>query len=229
MGAHEEALGVLVAAEEKLRAILVQAAADGDYDHLPQIAEWAKLLTTIVGTRTAAETAPPPPVPPAPPEVVRQGSSSNGVHEHADGEELGVRVAGARKGRTARNKKQRRSKPAKGGYPQFVRDGEWLVKIGWSKSEGRPYEHKAPHGVLNTLVKTLVSAGADGKRFTVEPLLPLTDASGAEIPDYQAYLTLAWLRSIGLVVQHGRQGYSLPNDCDLERQSEQGWTSLTAR
>ena len=53
--------------------------------------------------------------------------------------------------------------------------------------------------------------------------------SGSDIPDYQTYLTLAWLRSIDLITQHGRQGYSLPGDSKLERESERLWGQLTAR
>ena len=43
MGALDEASAVLRAAEQNLRIILVKAAEGGDYDHLLQIAEWAKL------------------------------------------------------------------------------------------------------------------------------------------------------------------------------------------
>jgi hypothetical protein len=231
MGAHEQALGVMMAAEEKLRAILVQAAAAGDYDHLPQIAEWAKLLTKLLGGRTPAELAPEPlPAPlPEPPKEEQLVPSGNGVHQTVDTEPIAVQTRSPRKVKASRSKKPKRAKAAKGGYPHFVRDGESLVKIGWSKSEGRPYEHKAPHGVLRALVQALVRDGADGKRFTVEPLLPLTDAAGLDIPDYQAYLALAWLRSIGLVLQHGRQGYSLPENSNLERDSVRQWNALTTR
>jgi hypothetical protein len=115
-------------------------------------------------------------------------------------------------------------------YPKFVREGDSLVKIGWSKREGKPYEHRAPRGVLRALVQALARVGSGGERFTVEGILPLKDAAdNSDIPDYQAYLTLAWLRSTGLITQHGRQGYSLPNAEELERQSEQLWGNLTAR
>ncbi len=51
----------------------------------------------------------------------------------------------------------------------------------------------------------------------MEENLPLKDpADGTEIPTYQVYLCLAWLRQAKLVEQHGRQGYSLPSSAHLE-------------
>jgi hypothetical protein len=224
MGAHEKAFGVLVAAEEKLRAILVQAAAEGDYDHLAQIAGWAKLLNTVVLGEPEAERGPV-----QSPEA-RHAPSGNGVHTRADGESIAGRCSGTHKAQAGRGREPRKGQAAKQGYPQFVRDGESLVKIGWSKSERKPYEHKAPRGVLQALLQAVIRAGSGGKRFTVEALLPLLDtAAGTEIPGYQTYLTLAWLRSVGLVVQHGRQGYSLPEDTDLERESARRWNGLVTR
>ena len=38
---------------------------------------------------------------------------------------------------------------------------------------------------------------------------------GTEIPTYQAYLCLAWLRGAALIEQHGRQGYSVPAAAQL--------------
>jgi len=134
------------------------------------------------------------------------------------------------KAKTGRPKKPHRSRTAQSEYPKFVREGDSLVKIGWSRRDRKPYEHKAQRSVLRSLVQALVRVGSGGERFTVEALLPLKDTSaGSEIPDYQMYLTLAWLRSIGLIVQHGRQGYSLPEEMDLSRESELHWGKLTAR
>ena len=51
----------------------------------------------------------------------------------------------------------------------------------------------------------------------MEENLPLKDpADGTEIPTYQVYLCLAWLRQAKLVEQHGRQGYSLPDSAHLD-------------
>lgn len=115
-----------------------------------------------------------------------------------------------------------------GQYPKFLREGENLVKIGWSKSQRSDYEHKSPKRVLGVLCESLRSA--DGKRIMMDKVLPLKDpVSGSHFPDYQSYLCLAWLRSAGLVVQHGRQGYSLPKGIELEKSVEALWADLPTR
>jgi hypothetical protein len=224
MSVRDEAFGVLEEAEEKLRRILAQAVAIGDYDDLPQIAEWAKLLTTIVGNRAARE-VPPVACPTVPPTV----SENGGAHGQSDGVSIATPVRTLRPAKIGGGKNQRKGSRAKSGYPHFVREGESLVKIGWSKSEAKPYEHKAPRGVLRALLQALARVGSDGKRFTVEPLLPLKDPGGSDIPDYQVYLTLAWLRSVGLIVQHGRQGYSIREGINLEREANRAWSDLASR
>lgn len=115
-----------------------------------------------------------------------------------------------------------------GQYPRFVRDGDSLVKIGWSKSERAEYEHKSPKRLLAVLCGSLT--GANGKRIAMDKVLPLKDPiNESTFPDYQSYVCLAWLKSAGLVIQHGRQGYSLPKGTDLEKSVETHWTNLPTR
>lgn len=221
---------MLRTAEQQLRAILVQAAEAGNYDHLPRVAEWAKVLNAMVAGQTIADS--PPAALPTRTETVEDDDDDPPARDSSIQERQAAPRAVApviRRAKGGRRKKTRRSGVAASGYPKFVREGESLVKIGWSKSEKKPYEHKAPRTVLRALVKELGRIGAGGERFTVEGIFPLKDASKSDIPDYQAYLTLAWLRSVELITQHGRQGYSLPNAGDLERQSEQKWNELTTR
>ena len=224
MDALEEASGVLRGAEQELRAILVQAAECGEYDHLPQIAEWAKLLSVALGNAPAID-----PVPPRS-HLVLPAPADNGVHDQSAEVRTKAEPAGPRKVKGGRRKKAKKASTRKSGYPQFVREGDSLVKIAWSKSESRPYEHKAPKGVLRALSRALAQAGEGGERFTMEELLPLKNIEDrSDIPAYQAYLVLAWLRSVSLIIQHGRQGYSLPKGVDVERESDSRWNELPVR
>jgi hypothetical protein len=50
--------------------------------------------------------------------------------------------------------------------------------------------------------------------------------SGAEVPSYQAYLVLAWLRKENMITQHGRQGYSLPSAVNLAASVKEQWERL---
>jgi hypothetical protein len=120
--------------------------------------------------------------------------------------------------------------PKSGTYPQFVREGDNLVKIGWSKADKSEYQHKSPKAALDALVGSLEKIGAGGKRFAMESVIPLmTSEDGSEIPPYQVYLCLAWLRRISAVTQHGRQGYSLKRDKGLAAAAEEAWRAMAAR
>jgi hypothetical protein len=225
MDALREATAALRLAEQQLRSIIVKAAESGDYDHLSLIAGWAKMLGATMSGRlgTGAERIQP--------EAIPASTAGNGVSlpRPAPVSDRAPSTV-TRKAKGGRRKKVRRSKAAKSEYPKFVREGDLLVKIGWSKSESKTYEHKAPRGVLQALVQALIHVGSGGERFTVDGMLPLKDTtSGSEIPDYQAYLTLAWLRNVDLVTQHGRQGYSLPQGKYLERECERLWDQLITR
>jgi hypothetical protein len=84
--------------------------------------------------------------------------------------------------------------------------------------------------VLNLLAGAITNASTKGKRFTMERLLPLVNShDGNRIPDYQAYIGLAWLRQQGLLVQHGRKGYSLATKDPLESGVNTLWAKLPTR
>ena len=100
-------------------------------------------------------------------------------------------------------------------YPRFGRRGDVLVKIGWSKREKAEYEHKAPLTSVVFVANIVKKKGADGRIFQVSTLLPCEDADGTTIPDYQVYLVIAWWKLLGLIEQHGRQGYSIPRASDF--------------
>ncbi len=121
-------------------------------------------------------------------------------------------------------------KPRKANYPQFFRNGDTLIKVGWSKTEGAEYEHKCPKRVLDAFVTELVRITGSGKRFTMDSVLPLRDPdTGAEFSAYQPYLALAFLRQSGLVEQHGRSGYSIPKAKTLAVDVDGAWSTTTSR
>jgi len=112
-------------------------------------------------------------------------------------------------------------------YPRFLRRGDHLVKIGWSRRGKSEYEHRAPRQAALILARVAAAAGKDGRIFQVNALLPLIDPKdGSGIPDYQVYLVIAWWRSAGLLDQHGRQGYSIPSANQLHQAVESAWMKL---
>lgn len=114
-------------------------------------------------------------------------------------------------------------------YPMFFGERDNLVKVGWSKKAREEYEHKAPKRTVFALTAALAEAGRNGRRFTMESVMPIKEPdSETAVPDYQAYLALAWLRALGLVVQHGRQGYTLTNVGLQGELLEHHWSGLPA-
>lgn len=112
-------------------------------------------------------------------------------------------------------------------YPRFLRRGDHLVKIGWSKREKSEYEHKASRQAALALARAAAEVGKDGRVFQVNALLPLIDPKGgSEVPGYQVYLVIAWWRGAGLLDQHGRQGYSVANASRLQQAVESAWMRL---
>lgn len=230
----KQASEVIRAAEERLRELISEAAARAEYDQLPQLADWAKQLGAIVAGPQAVPSV-----------LVPPGDRAAGAITHSPGpeSELPLAVPFRPQRELARQPRPTRSSPRKGGrtrkkghgtrkvgeYPKFLRDGDSLVKIGWSKKEKATYEHKAPRRILTALAGALEKTGRGGKRFGFEELLPLPDPDGGEIPSYQAYLALAWLRAENLLTQHGRQGYSIPDGTDLTTLITERWEELTAR
>ena len=131
--------------------------------------------------------------------------------------------------RLGRSRRQRPKKRKSTGYPRFIRDEDCLVKIGWSKSDSSEYEHKAAKDAVEAVVSSLSRAGRRGKRFSMEALLPFKKPDESPLPDYQSYLILAWLRASGLVVQHGRLGYTIPSDILLPEAVKDCWLRLAER
>lgn len=112
-------------------------------------------------------------------------------------------------------------------YPKFFRQGDQLVKLGWSKKDRKEYIHKAPRASVIATASSIQKAASGKKVFSADQFLPVLSADGqSEVPGYQAYLSLAWFRALGLVDQKGRQGYSIKTNEPLGVQVEASWKAL---
>jgi len=202
MNAIANAARIVGEAENSLKKLLTDTAAGGDYSLVVQLAGWAHNLSDL--QMEILKAAPP--------------DTSLRIDAHTpDKEQLRTPLS------VAVPRKTRRA----GEYPKFCRDGDALVKIGWSKGQKSEYEHKAPLAVLTDVVAALSSAAARKNRFAMETIIPLKSCrDGGEIPSYQVYLCLAWLRSEDLVIQHGRQGYSIKPKIDLNAKAKELFTLL---
>jgi hypothetical protein len=209
MNTLPRAAAVIRRAEQELRGLITDAASGGEYDALATLAEWAKQLAALNAVLPPSAEDDPSVLPALAP--------------------IALPTANGALAPKATTPKATPGKLRKSEYPKFLRQGDELVKIGWSKSEKAPYEHKAPRAVVTLLIQALIKIGQDGRVFTMDALLPLRQTRGVDVPSYQAYVALAWLRTASLIVQHGRRGYSLIKKVDLAAEAERRWNELPSR
>jgi hypothetical protein len=219
MEPRSQATEVIRRAEGELRQWLLRTAEQGDYETARMLAEWAKQLKQMVQENGSIDRKPSP------------TELANGQAQTDAAPEVFASTIHKRnntgKAKARRSTRVKKVKAAKDDYPKFLRDGEELLKIGWSKREKKVYRHKAPKRIVSLVLKALQQAGQHGERFVMEQILPIRDPEhDADVPGYQAYLSLAWLRKEKLIVQHGRQGYSLRPEINLTDAIEECWKLL---
>jgi hypothetical protein len=201
---------ILRTAEKSIQELVTDASKSGDYDEVVLLASIAQTLRDLQSRESLADGA---------------GGKNLG---YASSPMTAVNPAVARSGPGGkRTPKKKKGVPS---YPRFFRQGDNLVKIGWSKKSRTEYQQKAPFSVLGSLVCALVKAAHDGRIVSMEKVLPIMDEqAGTELLSYQVYLCLALLRDRGLVVQHGRQGYSVGEPSLLESSLKQVWQELPSK
>jgi len=193
MDSLNRAAGILRRAEAELRALVSERASAGDYESVVTIASWARSLTNLIGAPAGAD--------------MRASSLVNPPLQRARQRGKGKPDAQAR----------RSSHPGRReAYPKFFRRGDQIVRVAWSKRDKKEYQHKAPDSALKALARAMAQIGVDGRVFSAEELLPIQHADGTDIPSYQAYAGIALFKQTGLIDQHGRQGYSIPNPAGLQ-------------
>ena len=116
-------------------------------------------------------------------------------------------------------------------YPQFLRQKLDLVKLGWSSREQGPYEHRVPKAGVDAVASAVASKGKSGHRFTMDEIFKaVASAKSAEqVPSYQTYAVVSWLKWAGMVLQHGRQGYTVVRPQTFASSIETAWQSLPQR
>jgi hypothetical protein len=192
----DQVVTVLRRAEDRLTALTREALEARAYDDVAAIATISRQLNEIVAGALSSIDAP-----------------------AADG-----RPSGSSSGVATSPRKRPEGRRRKGAYPRFIRDGDRLVKVGWSKKEQAEYQHRAPKQAVDALMTALARLG--DKEFSMAALLPIVNEQGEEIPSYQAYLALAWLRSWGGVRRESRGDYSVHPERLLGSEVTAQWQAL---
>jgi len=117
--------------------------------------------------------------------------------------------------------------PVSANYPRFERRSDDLVKVGYSASDGGEYEHRAPKRAVDDVVRELERRSAGQALVATAQLLPvISPRDGAEVPVYQVYVTLAWLREAAVIEAVGRRGYRLTAAGSLRESVNRLWSGL---
>lgn len=191
---------ILAKAQDDLRELIAKALADGRFADVADIARMADGVARLA-TDDDQPVSSGQEHAPAPPAVSRHGTI--------------VRGGSVRPSRT---------------FPRFEREGDKLVKIAWSKKGRAEYEHKAPRRVADILIAAIRSRKGEGAKFEAPDVLPLLDPkTRREIPSYQSYLALAWLRHEGVVAKYGRDGYALKPTAATPEHLTELWEALPSR
>jgi hypothetical protein len=196
--AIEKAAAAIHAAEQHLRSLMQASIDGGNYEEITILARWAECLAAI------------------PTDPAGGGDTC--------GEQTGIRPLRAARAVPRSQLPPRSAVARKKKYPFFQRAGEHLVKTAWSKSDRDEYEHRCPKAVAFELLRRMRELSRNQELITMDDVLPLQIA-GEELPPYQGYVSLAWLRHIGAVKQHGRHGYSLVDGRD-SNDLERAWGKL---
>jgi hypothetical protein len=191
-------------AETALKRLIGEAAECGEYSSVETLVRWASGLGAMCSEQQPATH---PEAMAVSPEIKDQGPSATASKRKATS-------------RTSGHSKR-------GKYPRFAKSGDTLVKIAWSKSSKCEYQHKSPRSVAKILADSLAHHAKDGKVVSMDKILPLKAEDGSEIPGYQVYVSLAWLRNIGVAKQIGRQGYTVRDISELSQDIKTAWGGLS--
>ncbi len=117
------------------------------------------------------------------------------------------------------------------GLPSFVREGDYLVKIGRSPSNERSYEHRAPRAALEAIAdRALALQALDEGPIKAEGMSDLRQHQDSlRIPGYQLYLVLGWFKQEGFLRRHGRKGYTVKSPKTLKDDISRAWEALVDR
>ena len=107
----------------------------------------------------------------------------------------------------------RRIKSSGSKYPRFEIRNETLYRIAWSRKQKSEYEHKVPKGSVIEIAQAMDSlTEADQRPVAVDKIVGKVGRStSVQIPQYQIYLVVGWLRQLGAIEQIGRDGYRIPS------------------
>ncbi|MHC5056186.1 MAG: hypothetical protein ACYTKD_15915 [Planctomycetota bacterium] len=206
--------------EAKLQGLLAEVAKAADYEGVLFVTSLAQSVGKLAAEVERGET------PGAAPRNVRSHHSKSHSAPPVPPAVAQPQVKSPGSSRTLRKKRSRRRKRrAKREAPRFFWRGGHLVKVAHSKKSGN-YSHRTPEKGLWSVVHAVSKLGAGNGLFTAEAVMEAVGIDGGEVPSYQAYLVLSWLKHEALIEPEGRQGYRVVANDSLERAARKKLAAL---
>jgi hypothetical protein len=205
MNIAKNAHQIIKAAETAMRQLIAECLDRNDYTQIAELATLAEVLNKL-----------------------RKGEHSNEPATFTASPVAAKAKSGARKKPTVPDRQKTFRKA--GEFPRFERVQDKLVKVGWSKKNRSSYEHRVSYDAVLALTRQLAGKVSDGKIFTVDALMPVSGpADDGEIPVYQVYLIVAWLRHVGAIEKRGRDGYILRRGTLTTDRLQKLWSVIPTR
>ncbi len=107
----------------------------------------------------------------------------------------------------SQSKPRLQSPEARSRYPFFYISLGQLVRVKWSKSRNREYEHHASQQEAEAFTAYLGTVTAPRDPFRFIDQLPAHDEDGRELPRYVVYMILGWLLQAGVIEKLDRSLY----------------------
>lgn len=201
-------------AEVALRSLIEEALREQRYSEVSHVAQLADRVASLHNTQAT----------PAP-SINRNPAEKSKKIAPKDAK---TSVASAKSDAQRNSKKNSTSQKLT--YPRFERDRDRLIKVGWSKKNKESYEHRAPREAVVAFVRHLSNQIKPNEVFSMDEILPVPDnTTGESVPDYQSYLTLAWLRDVKAIEKKGRDGYVLRINSLSNEHLDDLWNNLRER
>ena len=188
---------ILTRAECGVRDTMQSEISAGNYSQLPMLASIAEGLAGLIAKAGPAR------------ERDRPDENLAERQPEVSKPQSGTSDRAVRRAAKAANSTVNTAPTEKTKYPFYEVGDDSICKVGWSKKSSEEYRHYAPMTAAKSLAGHIDKTQIPGHAWTVEELGCVVDSeAGNELPSYQIYLAIGWMRFNGLLLKQGRSRYA---------------------
>lgn len=217
----EVARSYLEGAENNLRGLIISAVTGGSYEVVARLTDLSVRLRQLIESL---------------PEHSGNPSARSPLIEISDQDQQSERLdlvrnrSASRLGVEVQIQPKRLPRGVDDAYPRFLIREDQLVKLGWSSSSKKEYEHRVPRSGLDAFTDYVGALRRSRFPVTAEAIAKGIQKSDPQrILGYQVYVVAAWLKTLDLLRSEGRQGYYLPDGIDWPEAVNSAWKTLVQK